>query len=189
MMWKEITIRFLISGFVFVLVPNSWWQSLFLTQGNGALHLIENAFVAPLIAVASFVCSVGNIPLASLLWSGGISFGGMISFIYADLIVLPLILIYKKYYGMKMAAYITAVIFVSMVTAGIAVDLLFAALNLIPTNFNSQNAMTHASFVWNYTTYLGITAILIFALMVWIRLRKKTSVAESHETHEHGCAH
>ena len=97
MLWKEILGGFLIAGFLMVLVPDQWWRNLFITQGSGPVRLIENAIVGPLIAVASFVCSIGNIPLAGLLWSSGISFGGVISFIYADLIIVPLILIYRKY--------------------------------------------------------------------------------------------
>src|ERR1700749_1720449 len=99
MLWEEHLIGFLIAGFLMVLVPDQWWQKLFIAHGSGLPRLIENAIVGPVIAVASFVCSIGNIPLASLLWSGGISFGGVISFIYADLIIIPLILIYRKYYG------------------------------------------------------------------------------------------
>jgi hypothetical protein len=118
MLWKEIVIGFLIAGFLMVLVPENWWEKLFITHGTSFTRLVENAIVGPLIAVASFVCSIGNIPLASLLWSSGISFGGVISFIYADLIIIPFILIYRKYYGGKAALYITAVLFVSMVSAG-----------------------------------------------------------------------
>ena len=101
MLWKELLAGFLIAGFIATLVPHSWWSTLFLQNGSGALRLIENALVGPIIAIASFVCSVGNIPLASHLWSNGISFGGVISFIYADLLVIPLIIIYAKYYGAR----------------------------------------------------------------------------------------
>ena len=99
MLWKEIVIGFLIAGFLMVLVPENWWGKLFVTHETGFVRLVENAVVGPLIGAASFACSCGNIPLASVLWSGGISFGGVISFIYADLIIIPLILIYRKYYG------------------------------------------------------------------------------------------
>ena len=107
MLWKEIVIGFLIAGFLAALVPADWWRILFLQNAPAPVRLIENAVVGPLIAAASFVCSVGNIPLASVLWSGGISFGGVVSFIFADLIVLPLVFIYRKYYGFRAAAYIT----------------------------------------------------------------------------------
>jgi uncharacterized protein len=151
MLWKEIVIGFLIAGFLMVLIPENWWGKLFITHETGFERVIENAIVGPLIAVASFVCSIGNIPLASLLWSEGISFGGVISFIYADLIIIPLISIYRKYYGTKAALYITSVLFVSMVSAGIIVDLLFTALNLIP-GVRPPSAIAQASFQWNYTT-------------------------------------
>ena len=99
MLWKEIAAGFLIAGFLAALVPADWWKALFLTGGPAWLRLMENAVVGPLIAVVSFVCSVGNIPLASLLWSDGISFGGVISFLFADLIIIPLVLISRRYCG------------------------------------------------------------------------------------------
>jgi uncharacterized membrane protein YraQ (UPF0718 family) len=165
MLWKEILIGFFIAGLLMVVVPDDWWGKLFVTHSTGFLRLIENAIVGPLIGMASFACSCGNIPLASVLWSGGISFGGVISFIYADLIIIPLILIYRKYYGAKAALYITGVMFTSMVTAGIIVDLLFAALGLIP-NVRPRNMIVQASFQWNYTSGLDLAAILVCVLIV-----------------------
>ncbi len=173
MLWKEIVIGFLIAGFLMVLVPDDWWGRLFVTHDTGFLRLVENAVVGPLIGAASFACSCGNIPLASVLWSGGISFGGVISFIYADLIIIPLILIYRKYYGNKAAVYITGVLFVSMVSAGIIVDLLFASLELIP-EVHSASAVMHASFQWNYTTWLDLAAIILIGWFVWVHLKRKT---------------
>jgi len=122
----------LIVGCLVTLVPHDWWGGLFLQTGPPVVRLIENALVGPIIAMISFVRSVGNIPLASLLWSHGIGFGGVISFIYADLIVIPIITIYAKYYGARGAAWITRIFYVSMVLAGIIVDLIFSALGLIP---------------------------------------------------------
>lgn len=174
MLWKEILIGFFIAGLLMVLVPDDWWKNLFITQGSGAVRLIENAMVGPLIAVASFVCSIGNIPLASMLWSNGISFGGVISFIYADLIIIPLILIYRKYYGTKAALYIAAILFVSMVSAGIIVDLLFGAFGLIPT-IRPPSAIAEASFQWNYTTWLDFVAILSGGWFVWVHFKRATS--------------
>ncbi len=162
MLWKEILAGVLIAGFVMVLVPGSWWQTLFLSgdgQHAGALQLIENALVGPLIAMASFVCSVGNIPLAGLLWSSGISFGGAVAFIYADLIVIPLLAAYRRYYGLRMAAYLGGILFVSMVVAGIVVDLLFAATGLIPDVSQAHPAIAQAGFSWNYTTWLNVVFI------------------------------
>lgn len=171
MLWKELLAGFLIAGFLMVLVPDDWWKNLFISQGAGSVRLVENTTVGALIGVASFACSCGNIPLASVLWSGGISFGGVISFIYADLIILPLILIYRKYYGAKAALYITVVLFVSMVSAGIIVDLLFRALGLIPA-VRPVSAIAGASFQWNYTTWLDLAAILLSGWLVWIRFKK-----------------
>ena len=171
MLWKEIVIGFLIAGFLAALVPQDWWRGLFLTNAPAPVRLVENAVVGPLIAAASFVCSVGNLPLASLLWSGGISFGGVISFIYADLLVLPLVFIYRKYYGARAAAYITAVLFLSVVGAGILVDLLFAALKLIPQGPRPESAVAHAHFTWNYTTWLDLVALIVFAVLVVIYRR------------------
>ena len=179
MMWKEIVIGFLIAGFLMALVPENWWEKLFVAHGTGFARLVENAVVGPLIAVGSFVCSIGNIPLASLLWSGGISFGGVISFIYADLIIIPLIFIYRKYYGTKAAIYITTILFLSMVSAGIIVDLLFAALGLIPVA-RPPSAIAQASFQWNYTTWLDFAAIILTGWFVWIHFRKK-----NHQPHCH----
>src|SRR6266550_2316559 len=132
MLWKEILGGFLIAGFLATLMPHAWWEALFLQSGPPVIRLIENALVGPIIAMISFVCSVGNIALASLLWSHGISFGGVISFIYADLIVIPIIIIYAKYYGARAAAWVTGIFYRSMVLAGIIVDLVFSVLGLIP---------------------------------------------------------
>ena len=171
MLWKEMLIGFFIAGLLMVLVPDDWWGKLFVTHETGFVRLIENTVAGALMGVASFACSCGNIPLASVLWSGGISFGGVISFIYADLIIIPLILVYRKYYGTKTALYITAVMLISMVSAGIIVDLLFDALGLIPT-VRAQNAMTQASFQWNYTTWLDFAAIFVSGWFLWIRFKK-----------------
>jgi uncharacterized protein len=180
MIWKEILAGFLIAGFLMTLVPRQWWQVLFISQAPALLRLIENAIIGPIIAVASFVCSVGNIPLASWLWSNGISFGGVISFIYADLIVLPLILIYRKYYGGKAAAYITFVLFVSIVISGIAVDLLFTASGLIPPGPRPPSPVEMAGFDWNYTTWLDIPALLVVTGFFLIHFRKRRKEHHCH---------
>ena len=170
MLWKEIAIGFLIAAILMVLVPESWWGKLFITHETGFLRLVENAVAGPLIAGASFVCSVGNLPLASLLWSSGISFGGVISFIYADLIIIPLVLAYRKYYGTKAALYITGVLFVSMVIAGIVVDWLFGAMGLIP-QVRAAGAMSHAAFQWNYTTWLDLGAVILSGVLAWLHFK------------------
>ena len=175
MLWKEIIGGFLIAGFVAALVPGNWWEALFLNRGPSWLRLIENAAVGPLVAVASFVCSVGNIPLASLLWAHGISFGGVISFIYADLIVIPIILIYRKYFGGRAALYITLIFYVSMVFAGLIVDLIFSAAGLIPQGVRPASAIEHATFHWNYTACLDFAAIAIAAWLLFLKLRQDCS--------------
>ena len=186
MLWKEIALGFLIAGFLSVLVPPDGWKALFLNGGPAWLRLVENACVGPLIAVASFVCSVGNIPLANLLWSGGISFGGVISFIYADLLIIPLILIYRKYFGVRAAVYISLVFFLSMAGAGIVVDLLFSAAGWIPTGPRPASAMADMHFAWNYTTWLDLAALVAGGVLVWRHLRTKNDApADDHAMHEH----
>jgi uncharacterized protein len=175
MMWKELAAGFLIAGLLMALVPNEWWQHLFVTDAPPALRLIQNAVVGPLIAMASFVCSVGNIPLASWLWAKGISFGGVASFIFADLIVVPIILIYRKYYGGRAAAYISAVMFASMVISGIAVDLIFSALGLIPSGPRPPSAMEMAHFAWNATTWLDLAALVVAGWFLLLHIGKRGS--------------
>jgi uncharacterized protein len=171
MLWKEMALGFLIAGFLATLVPQGWWKALFLQGGPAWLQAVENVLVGPLIAMASFVCSVGNIPLASVLWSGGISFGGVASFIYGDLIVIPLLLIYRKYYGNGPALRITLVLFLSMVLAGLSVDALFHALHLVPTGPRPESAAAHATIAWNYTTWLNFAAIAFAAFLLYLDRR------------------
>ena len=132
MLWKEISLGFLLAGFV-ALLGDDFFNGLFIEEAPSAVKTIENVLVGPLIAVLSFVCSVGNVPLAAVLWSGGISFGGVIAFLFADLIVIPIVLAYIKYYGRAFAMRITALMFVTMVLAALAIDLVFGAVGLIPT--------------------------------------------------------
>jgi hypothetical protein len=173
MLWKEILGGFLIAGLLATLVPHAWWEGLFLQTGPPVVRLIENALVGPIIAMISFVCSVGNIPLASLLWSHGISFGGVISFIYADLIVIPIIIIYAKYYGTRAAAWITGIFYVSMVLAGIIVDLVFSALGLIPQGARPPSAVEHAHIIWNYTSWLDLAAAIFAAWLLFLHFRAR----------------
>src|SRR5204862_8060733 len=173
MLWKEILGGFLIAGFLAALVPNDLWEGLFLQTGSPVGRLIENALVGPIIAMISFVCSVGNIPLASMLWSHGISFGGVISFIYADLIVIPIIIIYAKYYGARAAAWITGIFYVSMVLAGIIVDLIFNALGLIPQGPRPPSAVEHAHIIWNYTSMLDVAAAIFTAWLLFLYFKSR----------------
>jgi uncharacterized membrane protein YraQ (UPF0718 family) len=173
MLWKEILGGFLIAGFLATLVPHDWWEGLFLQTGPPVVRLIENALVGPIIAMISFVCSVGNIPLASLLWSHGINFGGVISFIYADLIVIPIIIIYAKYYGARAAAWITGILYVSMVLAGIIVDLVFSALGLIPQGPRLPSAVEHAHIIWNYTSWFDVAAAIFATWLLFLHFKAR----------------
>jgi uncharacterized membrane protein YraQ (UPF0718 family) len=192
MLWKEMAAGFMIAGFLAVLVPNSAWQALFLAHGPASpWRTLENVIVGPIIAILSFVCSVGNIPLASILWSGGISFGGVIAFIYADLIVVPLIVIYRKYYGGRMALYITLVLFASMVLSGLIVDLLFRALHLAPSGPRPASPVMQARFAWNYTAWLDIAALIVagFLAVIHSRGRAAEHARGGHMAHDHGAHH
>jgi uncharacterized membrane protein YraQ (UPF0718 family) len=165
MLRKEMAIGFIIAGFLAVLVPHDVWAHVFLT-GHGFWTTLENVVVGPFIAMIAFVCSVGNVPLAAALWQGGISFGGVVSFIFADLITLPLILIYRKFYGGRLTFRLVALFWFVMSATGLAVEYLFAAIGWIP---GARPAVIagHA-FEWNYTTFLNIVFIAIFALLWWL---------------------
>jgi uncharacterized protein len=184
MLWKEILGGFLIAGFLAAVVPPTWWKALFLPDAPPLFRLIENAVVGPIIAVLSFVCSVGNIPLASLLWSNGISFGGVISFIYADLIVVPLIIIYAKYYGVRAAAWITGIFYAAMVLAGIVVDLVFSAFDLIPSGPRPSSSLEHAQIAWNYTSWLDLAALVFGGWLLFLYFRS-TRRSVHHSSHRH----
>jgi uncharacterized membrane protein YraQ (UPF0718 family) len=160
MLRKELLVGFLIAGFLTTLVPTSVWSDLFVT-GHGFWTSLENALVGPLVALLSFVCSVGNVPLAAALWKGGISFGGVVAFIFADLITLPLVLIYRKQYGARMALRMLAVFWAVMSAAGLATEYLFEALGLIPGSH--PHVIAGNAFSWDYTSVLDIVALLVFA--------------------------
>lgn len=166
--WMDIVLGLLIAGALAAWVPSDWWQTLFLSD-HPVWSVVWGPIIGPLIAVVSFVCSVGNIPLAAVLWNGGISFGGVVSFIFADLIVLPIIRIYSKYYGWKMAGFLFATFYAAMVVAGYIVEGLFALFHLIPAE-RSAKVLT-ASVQWNYTSVLNIIFLAIAALLVWRFLR------------------
>ena len=189
---RDIFGGLLIAGAFAAWVPDSFWRSLFL-QHHGALSTIWGPLIGPLVAVISFVCSIGNVPLAAVLWNGGISFGGVLSFIFADLIILPILNIYRKYYGLRMAAFIAATFYVAMVIAGLVVDLIFKALGLVRTARNAK--VVEASVHLNYTTvlntiFLGLTAVLVYRFLhtgglAMLRVMNKPSGEHAH----HGMAH
>jgi uncharacterized protein len=161
--WKDIAGGLLIAGALAAWVPRDFWKTFFLTSHPVAATL-WGPIVGPLVAVLSFVCSVGNIPLAAVLWNGGISFGGVIAFIYADLIVLPIIDIYRKYYGWKVTGFIVANFYVAMAGAALIIEFVFAGLKLIPQQRNAQIIETSISF--NHTTVLNIVFLAIAAFLV-----------------------
>ncbi len=161
--WKDIAGGLLIAGALAAWVPKDFWKEFFLVSHPVAAK-VWGPIVGPIVAVISFVCSVGNIPLAAVLWNGGISFGGVIAFIYADLIVLPIIDIYRKYYGWKTAGLIVAVFYVAMALAALLIELLFDLLGLIPSQRSAQIVETSISL--NYTTVLNVIFLAIALLLV-----------------------
>jgi uncharacterized membrane protein YraQ (UPF0718 family)/YHS domain-containing protein len=171
MLWKEIALGFLIAGFI-ALLPMDFFNALFLTDTGGWVQTLENVLVGPLVAVLSFVCSVGNIPLAAVLWAGGISFAGVIAFIYADLIIIPLILIYRRYYGWRLAWKLVAIMFGAMVVAALAVDGIFSSARLIPSTRPSIDSVTERAIGWNYTTFLNILFTLVFLALFALTFRR-----------------
>jgi uncharacterized protein len=167
MLWKEITIGFLLAGFIAQL-GNGFFEHLFLRHAPAPLPTIENVIVGPIIAVLSFVCSVGNVPLAAVLWSGGISFAGVLAFLFADLIVLPILAIYRKYYGPKFALRIGALMFTTMVIAALIVDAIFSALGLIPTGTRPTRADIFSAIHVDYKLGLNVLGLVIFAVLFWL---------------------
>jgi uncharacterized protein len=170
MLWKEITIGFFLAGFVAQL-GNSFFNGLFIKDAPAGIRTLENVIVGPIIAVLSFVCSVGNVPLAAVLWSGGITFGGVIAFIFADLIVLPIIVIYRKYYGTKFALRITALMFVTMVISALIVDGLFSLGGIVP-NTRPTRADIFGSIRVDYKLFLNVLGLVIFAGLFYLTVRR-----------------
>src|SRR5207342_2988459 len=162
--WVDIALGLLIAGALAAWVPDSFWNAFFFSN-NPTISKIIGPLVGPLVAMVSFVCSIGNVPLAAVLWRGGISFGGVVSFIFADLIILPILDIYRKYYGWKMAGFIFATFYATMVAAGLVVEFLFQGLGLEPTARNAKVVMAQVS--WNYSTYLNIVFLALGALLIW----------------------
>jgi YHS domain-containing protein len=170
MLYKEIGLGFLIAGFI-ALLGDDFFNALFLDDAPAAVQTIWGAFIGPVIAVASFVCSVGNVPLAAVLWSGGLSFAGVMAFIFADLIVLPIVLAYRKYYGTSVALRITALMFVTMVMAALLVDLVFDGLGLIPETRPSTEDV-FGSIEVDYKLVLNVLATFVFAALFGLTLRR-----------------
>jgi uncharacterized membrane protein YraQ (UPF0718 family) len=179
MLWKEISLGFLLAGFI-GLLGNDFFNFLFVTDAPPLVQTIENVLVGPIIAILSFVCSVGNVPLAAVLWSGGIGFGGVVAFLFADLIVIPIVLAYRKYYGTAFALRITALMFVTIVIAALVVDGIFGLFNLIPTGPRPTRAEVFGSIEVDYKLFLNILGLAIFAALFWVSRGRGGS---------HGCEH
>jgi uncharacterized membrane protein YraQ (UPF0718 family) len=191
--WKDIVGGLLIAGALAAWVPHWFWQSFFLTD-QPILSSVWGVLVGPLVAVISFVCSIGNVPLAAVLWNGGISFGGVMSFIFADLIVLPILNIYRKYYGGKVTLFLLGTFYAAMVAAGLVIELLFGALGLVPDERSARVVEAHISL--NYTTILNII-FLVLAAILMVRFFRTDGLqmlkmmgepadhADHHEYHDH----
>jgi uncharacterized membrane protein YraQ (UPF0718 family)/YHS domain-containing protein len=166
--WTDLALGFLIAGALAAWIPNSWWQAIFLTN-NPTLNQFWGPLVGPLVSMLSFVCSIGNVPLAAVLWNGGISFGGVIAFIFADLIILPILNIYRKYYGGRMSLYLLGVTYAAMALAGFLIGLAFQLLGIAPTNHAVKVLQSHPE--WNYTTFLNFAFLALIAVLGWRFLR------------------
>jgi uncharacterized membrane protein YraQ (UPF0718 family) len=167
MVWKEIVIGFLLAGFI-GLLGDDFFNVLFITDAPPLLRTIENVIVGPLIAVLSFVCSVGNVPLAAVLWSGGIGFGGVVAFLFADLIIVPIVLAYRKFYGTEFALRITALMLVTIIVAALIVDGVFGLVGLVPTGPRPSRADVFGSVGLNYKLVLNVIATAIFLVLLWL---------------------
>jgi len=160
---RDLAIGLLIAGAVGAWVPETFWQHFFFA-GHPALSAVWGPIVGPIVAIASFVCSIGNVPLAAVLWNGGISFGGVVAFIFADLLILPILNIYRKYYGTAMMLTLLGTFYAAMVTAGYLVEILFGTVGLIP--FQRRATVMAAGISWNYTTWLNIVFLGLAAVLV-----------------------
>jgi hypothetical protein len=169
MLRREMAIGYTVAGFLAVLIPVHVWNDVFI-RGHGVGTTLENVVVGPLIAIISYVCSIGNVPLAAALWRGGISFGGVVSFIFADLIAMPLLLIYRKLYGTRMALRLLAVFWTVMSIAGLATEGIFRASGIVPATRPTTIAAEH--FAWNYTGILNLVFLVAFAA-IWLLSRSR----------------
>jgi uncharacterized membrane protein YraQ (UPF0718 family) len=166
---RDIFAGLLIAGALAAWVPDSFWRSLFL-EHHSTVAKIWGPLIAPAVAILSFVCSIGNVPLAAVLWNGGISFGGVLAFIFADLLILPILDIYRRYYGWRMAGFIVATFYATMVAAGLVVEFVFRGIGLQPTVRDAKVVTAHVS--WNYSTYLNIVFLIAAAVLTWRYFRR-----------------
>jgi hypothetical protein len=188
--WQDIAIGLLIAGALGAWVPSSFWQVFFLAD-HPFWAAIWGPIVGPIVAIASFVCSVVNVPLAAVLWNGGISFGGVVAFIFADLIVLPILDIYRKYYGLKVSTFLFGTFYAAMAGAALIVELVFQVLGLVPAERSAK--VVEASISFNYTTVLNILFLILAALLVMRFFKtggpKMLSMMNNPDHHEEHHAH
>ena len=187
--WLDIVIGLVAAGLISAFVPESFWSAFFLADHPLAAK-IAGPLIGPLVAIVAFVCSVGNVPLAAVLWAGGISFGGVIAFIFADLIILPLLNIYRKYYGTRIAVILGLVFYAAMAGAAYVIVILFGLAGLIPQD-RSIDVMQHG-ITWNYTSVLDLIALVVSAVLVWrfmrtagrkcLRTWKRLGITTAHAT-------
>ena len=192
MVWREILIGFTVAGFIAVFVPNQVWETLFMADiasGDPAsmpfLVVLENALIAPFVAAATFIGSMGNIPLATVLSAGGVSFAGIMGFIYSDLMVPPLVKVNARYYGWKAALYIAAIMYASIVVTALTLHYAYAVIGIIPEG--SRDIAEVSAFGINYTFFLNIAAFALGGLLLWLRYRDQHAASETsdHNDHEH----
>ena len=189
-LWLDIVGGLLIAGALAAWVPDWFWQAFFLSD-HPVLAKLVGPVIGPFVAIVSFVCSIGNVPLAAVLWNGGASFGAVIAFIFADLIVLPILDIYRKYYGLRMSAFLLATFYTAMAGAALIVEFVFGAVGLVPSERHARVA--EAAIAWNYTTVLNVIFLLLAAALTWrfartggpMMLRMMNAPPEPEAEHHH----
>jgi uncharacterized protein len=181
MLYREITAGLLLAGFA-AQIPQSFFRSLFLTHASSLIQALWGALIGPVIAIVSFVCSVGNVPLAAVLWSGGISFAGVMGFIFADLVILPLVVIYRKFYGTRFAVRITALMLMTMVLAALTIEGVFSALSLIPSGPRPSHSDIFGSVTVDYRLVLNLAALAVFTALFGLTVRARAASMSVHRS-------
>src|SRR5581483_1356335 len=184
MLRREMVVGFVVAGFLTELVPSHVWSAVFV-HGHGIATDLENAAIGPLVAVVSFVCSIGNIPLAAALWKGGISFGGVVSFIFADLIAFPVLLVYRKQYGVRMAIRMLAVFWTVMALAGLGTQILFAALRWTPPG--RAASLPGDRIGLDYTTFLNVAALCVLGGLWWLHVAGRRHLVAGRQARDPVC--
>ena len=170
MLYKDLLIGFVVGGFLAAFVPDAWWKAMFLQDASPWIKVPFDALIGPVVACLTFVCSIGNVPLAAVLWAGGASFGGVLAFLYADLLVLPLLDVYRRYFGWRMAAFMAGLFFVTMAVSALVMDLAFSALGLVPSHDTDVRAQL-TDFSLNYTFWLDLAFGALALYLFWLNGR------------------